>query len=88
MDCLVFGIIDIWFVWNLIGGEVFFIDVINVFWILLFNIEDGVWDVEILNLFDIFEGILLDVKLCVVDFGVIIKKVIGKEILIFGVVGD
>ncbi len=87
-DRLAFGTIDTWLVWNLTGGEVFATDVTNASRTLLFNIEDGVWDAEILKLLDIPEGILPEVKPCVADFGVTTKKAIGKEIPILGMAGD
>jgi len=44
---LVFGIIDFWLVWNMIGGldgGWYVIDVINVLWIMLMDFECLVWD--------------------------------------------
>lgn len=38
-----FGIIDIWFVWKLMG-DIYVIDYLNVSWMMLFNIYDLDWD--------------------------------------------
>lgn len=37
---LLFGIIDLWFVWKLFGGKVYVIDYLNVLCMLMFNIYD------------------------------------------------
>lgn len=85
---LVFGIVDSWLIWNLIGGKIYVMDVINVVWMLFYNIVENCWDEGICVLLGIFMVMLLDVCDCVDDFGIICVDLFGCEILILGVVGD
>lgn len=85
---LFFGIVDLYFIWCFIGGELYKIDVINVLCIMLFDIYNQCWDEKLLSKFNIFVLMLFEVMDCVVDFGVIKEEIIGRVIFIYGVVGD
>ena len=50
---LAFGTVDTWLVWKLTGGAVHATDVTNASRTLLFGIESGAWDDELLALFDV-----------------------------------
>lgn len=59
---LLFGTVDTWLVWNFTRGEVHVTDVSNASRTLLYNIHQGVWDAELLELFDIPETMLPQVR--------------------------
>ncbi len=58
---LAFGTVDSWLIWNLTGGRKHLTDVTNASRTLLFNIVKGVWDAELLELFDVPESLLPEV---------------------------
>lgn len=53
-----FGTVDSWLLWNLTKGKVHATDTTNASRTMLFNIEKGQWDDELLALFDIPSSIL------------------------------
>lgn len=55
---LAFGTIDSWILWNLSGGKAHATDVTNASRTLLFNIQEGCWDEDILRLLNIPESLL------------------------------
>ncbi len=59
---LAFGTIDSWLVYKLTGGKVHITDYSNASRTLLYNIYDLQWDKEILEIFNIPESILPEVK--------------------------
>lgn len=85
---LLAGTIDTFLIWRLTGGKVHVTDATNASRTLLYNIEKNVWDVELLNILDIPEALLPDVKDCAADFGVTEKHLFGVGIPILGVAGD
>lgn len=85
---LLFGMVDIYFIWCLIGGVVYVIDVINVLCMMFYDIYVGKWSDIICDLFDILQVMLFEVKDCVVDFGKIDVDLFGVLVFILGVVGD
>lgn len=58
---LCLGTVDAWLVYNLTGGQSFITDATNASRTMLFNIEHGEWDVELLDLFGIPHRALPDV---------------------------
>ena len=85
---LAFGTIDCFLLWRLTGGRVHATDASNASRTLLFNIHTQEWDRELLELFDVPESLLPEVKNCADDFGVTDRSVIGVEIPICGIAGD
>lgn len=86
---LLFGTIDTWLIWNLTGGKVHVTDVTNASRTMLFNIHDRQWDPELLELFDIPESMLPEVKSCSEIYGHTLSKYFfGKELPIAGIAGD
>ncbi len=85
---LAFGTIDTWLVWNLTGGAHHLTDATNASRTMLFNIMEGGWDADILNLLDVPFGLLPEVQDSASDFGVTDKKLFGKEIPIRAIAGD
>ncbi len=85
---LAFGTIDCFLLWRLTGGRVHATDASNASRTLLFNIHTQEWDRELLQLFDIPESLLPEVKDCADEFGITDQSVIGAEIPICGMAGD
>ena len=55
---LAFGTIDSWLIWHLSGGKAHFTDVSNASRTLLYNIHEGCWDEELLEMLDIPRSVL------------------------------
>jgi len=85
---LAFGTIDCFLLWRLTGGTVHATDASNASRTLLFDIHKQEWDRELLQLFDIPESLLPEVKDCADDFGVTGQSVIGAKIPVRGMAGD
>ncbi len=85
---LAFGTIDCFLLWRLTGGRVHATDASNASRTLLFNIHTQEWDRELLDLFDVPESLLPEVKDCADDFGVTDQSVLGAQIPICGIAGD
>lgn len=83
---LLFGTIDTWLIWNLTEGQVHATDASNASRTMLFNINDGDWDVDLLELFDIPLMMLPEVRDSSGDFGSVSFQ--GAEVPIRGVAGD
>lgn len=85
---LLFGTVDCWLVWNLTGGKVHATDVTNASRTMLYNIYEGCWDRELLELFDIPACMMPEVRPSAGDFGVTAYPNIPAGIPICGVAGD
>jgi len=85
---LAFGTIDCFLIWRLTGGRVHATDATNASRTLMFNIHSQQWDPELLDMLDVPESLLPDVRDCAADFGVTSQKLLDIEIPIAGVAGD
>jgi glycerol kinase len=85
---LAFGTIDCFLLWRLTGGRVHATDASNASRTLLFNIHTQEWDRDLLELFNVPESLLPEVKDSASDFGVTDRSAIGVEIPICGIAGD
>ncbi len=85
---LAFGTIDSFLIWRLTGGKVHATDATNASRTLLFNIHQQCWDAELLEMLEIPQSLLPDVRNCADDYGVTGADVLGAEIPIGGVAGD
>lgn len=85
---LCFGTIDSFLIWRLTGGTVHATDATNASRTLLFDIHKGVWDDDLLSLFNVPRSMLPEVKDCAADYGVSDGTILGAAIPIFGVAGD
>ncbi|EPH93197.1 glycerol kinase [Enterococcus faecalis 13-SD-W-01] len=86
---LLFGTIDTWLVWKLTGGEAHVTDYTNASRTMLFNIYDLAWDKEILQLLDIPEQMLPEVRSNSEIYGYTQDyHFYGQEIPIAGMAGD
>ncbi|MDD4583869.1 MAG: glycerol kinase GlpK [Eubacteriales bacterium] len=85
---LLFGTIDTWLIWNLTKGRVHATDYSNASRTMLFNINDRVWDPEILNVLKIPQSILPEVKPSCYFFGEADPLLFGGPIPITAAAGD
>ena len=85
---LLFGTIDTWLIWNLTGGRVHVTDYTNASRTMLYNIHDLCWDKELLELLDIPESLLPQVKPSSCVYGTTDFELLGGEIPIGGAAGD
>ena len=85
---LLFGTIDTWLVCNLTKGKVHATDSSNASRTMLYNIHTNSYDKELLDLFNVPESILPQVKETIDNYGVVDGSVLGKEIPIQAVIGD
>ena len=83
---LLFGTVDSWLIWNLTEGQVHATDASNASRTMLFNIDQGVWDDELLELFTIPKSMLPEVKDSSDDYGSFSFQ--GQDVAIAGVAGD
>ncbi|MDB6080106.1 MAG: glpK [Akkermansiaceae bacterium] len=66
---LAFGTVDSWLVWKLTEGKVHVTDATNACRTLLYNIHEGHWDDELLEILDIPKEILPEVRSCSEIYG-------------------
>ena len=83
---LAFGTIDSFLIWKLTGGAAHVTDATNAARTLLYNIREGQWDAEILDLLRIPAALLPEVRDTGADFGT--TTLFGGEIPVLGVAGD
>ena len=85
---LLFGTIDTWLIWKLTGGKVHVTDQTNASRTMLYNIHDLCWDKELLELLDVPESLLPEVKPSSCVYGTTEFELYGGEIPIAGAAGD
>lgn len=85
---LAFGTVDSFLIWHLTGGKRHVTDATNAARTLLYNIREGRWDTDILDLLDIPEAMLPEVLDSAAEFGTTEASLFGAEIPILGVAGD
>ena len=83
-----FGTVDTWLVWMLTRGEVHVTDVSNASRTMLFNIHTLQWDKELLELFDIPESMMPQVKSSSEIYGHTKETIFACEVPIGGMAGD
>ena len=83
---LAFGTVDSWLIWNLTGGRVHVTDVTNACRTMLYNINTGKWDDELLELFGIPRSMLPEVRSSSEVYGE--THLLGAPIPICGIAGD
>ena len=85
---LAFGTVDTWLIWHLSGGKVHFTDTSNASRTLLYNLHEGCWDEELLEILDIPKSVLPEVG---PSSGIIAQTagaLLAGQIPIAGVAGD
>ena len=83
---LAFGTIDSWIVWKLTGGRVHVTDPSNASRTMLFNINTGRWDPDLLRLFNVPASVLPEVRSSSEVYGSAVEVVPGVPIA--GIAGD
>lgn len=85
---LAFGTIDSYLLWQLTGGSVHATDATNAARTLLYNIHEQQWDGHLLELFQVPESLLPQVKDCAAEFGMTDPALFGTSLPVAGIAGD
>ena len=85
---LLFGTIDCFLMWRLSNQKIHSTDATNACRTLLYNIHDGCWDKDLLDLFNVPASMLPEVYDNAADFGVADESIFGSEIAIAASIGD
>jgi len=85
---LMFGTIDSFLLYRLTGRQVHATDATNASRTMLFNIHTQQWDPELLELFNIPESLLPEVRDSASDFGCVSEEIIRHQPIIKAVIGD
>ena len=85
---LAFGTVDSWLIWNLTEGKLHITDITNASRTMIFNINTLSWDKELLELFEIPESMLPEVKSSSEKYGETSGKLLGTKVPIAGIAGD
>ncbi len=85
---LLFGTVDSWLIWKLSGGKSHVTDMSNASRTLLFDINTLEWDQELLNIFNIPESMLPEVKSSSEVFCETAGNILAAKIPIAGIAGD
>ncbi|MBM0867760.1 glycerol kinase GlpK [Staphylococcus auricularis] len=86
---LLFGTIDSWLVWKLSGGHAHITDYTNASRTLLYNIHDLEWDKELLDILEVPESMLPEVKASSEVYAHTIDyHFFGESVPIAGIAGD
>lgn len=85
---LAFGTIDSWLIWNFTQGELHITDVTNASRTMLFNINTMDWDKDLLDLMDIPENMLPEVRQSSEEYGRTKTTLFASKVPIAGIAGD
>lgn len=80
-DNICIGTVDSWLIWNFSGGLVHATDASNASRTQLYDIDSGIWDVELCELFDVDQSVLPNV----LDSSHVFGKSSGVEGLVDGI---
>ncbi|MFY9610468.1 MAG: glycerol kinase GlpK [Blastocatellia bacterium] len=85
---LAFGTVDSWLIWKLTSGRLHITDPSNASRTMLFNIQTGRWDEELLRLFNIPASVLPEVRSSSEVYGPVSTTLGLEEVPIAGIAGD
>ena len=85
---LAFGTVDTFLIWRLTGGRMHATDATNASRTMLFNIHSQRWDKDLLDILQVPESLLPEVRDCADAYGVMDRAVTGCSVPIGGVAGD
>ena len=85
---LLFGTVESWLIWKLTGGKTHVTDYSNASRTMLYNIHDLRWDQELLELMEIPDAMLPEVKPSSAVYGYTDPSYFGGAIPIAGAAGD
>jgi glycerol kinase len=83
-----FGTVDSWLLWKLTGGKLHITDASNASRTMLWNIHSGAWDKDLLQIFDIPESLLPEVRSSSEVYGEVSNAPGLNGIPIAGIAGD
>lgn len=83
---LAFGTVDTWLLWRLSAGRTHATDFTNAARTLLFDIHRQCWDEELLELFQVPDALLPDVRANTADYGFV--NAAGHKLAVHGMAGD
>ena len=82
------GTIDSWLVWKLTGGRLHLTDPTNASRTLLYALDDGTWDPEMLALFGVPAAVLPEIRASGEVYGATDGAAFGGEAPVAGIAGD
>jgi glycerol kinase len=85
---LAFGTVDTFLLWRLTGGKVHATDATNASRTLLYDIHEGCWSDELLDVLNVPAALMPKVMDSAADFGVTDKALLGAEVPVCGIAGD
>ena len=85
---LAFGTVDSWLVWRMTNGKQHITDATNASRTLLYNIHEGEWDEELLDLLDIPRSLLPEVQDSSNVYGTTRSGPFDDQVPIAGIAGD
>jgi glycerol kinase len=85
---LAFGTIDTWLLWNLAGGAMHITDPSNASRTMLFNLQTGAWDEELLHVLNVPREVLPEVRSSSEVYGETSQGLFEAPVPIGGVAGD
>lgn len=83
---LAFGTVDSWLLWKLTEGQRHLTDASNASRTMLYNIKRGAWDPQLLEILQVPEAILPEVRSCSEIYGE--TSILGHSVPIAGIAGD
>ena len=85
---LAFGTVDTWLMWKLTGGALHLTDASNASRTMLFNLQTGDWDEELLRVLDVPREVLPRVRSSSEVYGETLSNLFGAPIPVAGIAGD
>jgi len=85
---LAFGTVDTWLLWNLTGGALHVTDPSNASRTMLYNLHTGVWDDELLRLFDVPREVLPNIRSSSEVYGRTAPGLFEAPVALAGIAGD
>ncbi|HEX2203109.1 MAG TPA: glycerol kinase GlpK [Longimicrobium sp.] len=82
------GTIDAWLVWNMTGGRLHLTDPTNASRTLLYDLDTGTWDAELLDLFGVPAAVLPELRASSEVYGTTDGAAFGGEAPVAGIAGD
>lgn len=83
---LLFGTVDTWLIWKLSGGKIHITDYTNASRTMLYDIHKLCWDKKLLEILNIPESMLPQVKSSSEIYGEV--NILGENIAVSGIAGD
>jgi glycerol kinase len=85
---LAFGTIDSWLLWQLSGGKIHLTDFSNASRTMLMNLQTLAWDQQLLDLLEIPNSVLPEIRPCSQVYGDCEPGLFGRKVPVAGSAGD